>query len=73
MESGATELGGKLPVNTHGGQLSHATGHGQYILETVQQLRGEAGARQVEGARYGLSQGTAAICSASYTVICEAD
>ena len=73
MEGGAIELGGKIPVNTHGGQLSYATGHGQYILETVEQLRGEAGARQVEGARYGLSQGTAAICSASYTIIYEAD
>ena len=73
VQSGAIELGGKVPVNTHGGQLSYATGHGQYILETVEQLRGEAVARQVEGARYGLSQGTAAICSASYTLICEAD
>lgn len=73
VQSGAIELGGRVPVNTHGGQLSYATGHGQYILETVEQLRGEAGARQVEGAKYGLSQGTAAICSASYTIICEAD
>lgn len=73
VESGAIELGGKIPVNTHGGQLSYACGHGQYILETVRQLRGEAEAAQVEGARYGLSQGTAAICSASYTIIYEAE
>ncbi len=73
VESGAMELGGEIPTNTHGGQLSYACGHGQYILETVQQLRGEAGARQVEGAKYGLSQGTAAICSASYTILYEAE
>lgn len=73
VESGAIELGGKIPVNTHGGQLSYACGHGQYILETVHQLRGEAKAAQVEGAKYGLSQGTAAICSSSHTLICEAD
>lgn len=73
VESGAMELGGEIPVNTHGGQLSYATGHGQYILETVSQLREEAGEAQVEGAKYGLSQGTAAICSSSCTIIFEAD
>ncbi|HEY9247968.1 MAG TPA: hypothetical protein VIO38_02505, partial [Rariglobus sp.] len=64
---------GKIPVNTHGGQLSYMCGHGQYILEAVEQLRGEAGDRQVQGARIALSQGTAAVCSASYTVIYEVD
>lgn len=73
VSSGAIEIGGKIPVNTHGGQLSYMCGHGQYILEAVAQLRGEAGTRQVYGAKFALSQGTAAVCSASYTVIYEAD
>jgi acetyl-CoA acetyltransferase len=58
--SGATTLGGKIPVNTSGGLESRghpigATGLGQ-ITEIVWQLRGECGDRQVEGARIGLTQ-----------------
>jgi acetyl-CoA acyltransferase len=59
-ESGATALGGKIPVNTSGGLecKGHpvgATGLAQ-VAEIVWQLRGEAGGRQVEGARVGLTQ-----------------
>lgn len=59
-ESGATRLGGKLPVNTSGGLLSKghpigATGAIQ-IHELVTQLRGEAGERQVEGARIAAAE-----------------
>lgn len=44
--------GGPLPLNPHGGQLSHGRTHGMGLLhEAVLQLRGEAGARQVAGAR----------------------
>ena len=55
--AGATALGGSLPVNTSGGLESKghplaATGLGQ-VGEIVCQLRNEAGARQVEGARFG--------------------
>ena len=54
-ESGATTLGGRIPVNPSGGLESKghpisATGLGQ-AFELVTQLRGEAGARQVGGAR----------------------
>lgn len=43
---------GQLPLNTHGGQLSHGRTHGMGLLhEAVTQLRGEAGDRQVAGAR----------------------
>jgi acetyl-CoA acetyltransferase len=43
---------GVLPLNTHGGQLSHGRTHGMGLLyEAVVQLRGEAGERQVAGAR----------------------
>ena len=53
--SGATALGGRVPVNVSGGLESKghpvaATGVGQ-IYELVQHLRGDAGARQVEAAR----------------------
>jgi acetyl-CoA acetyltransferase/uncharacterized OB-fold protein len=43
---------GVIPLNTHGGQLSHGRTHGMGLIhEAVTQLRGEAGERQVEGAR----------------------
>ncbi|MEI9927008.1 MAG: thiolase family protein [Sphingomonas sp.] len=52
VQRGRIELGGELPVNTGGGQLSQAqmNGWGQ-IRELVVQLRHEAGARQVPDAR----------------------
>lgn len=58
--SGATALGGDLPVNTSGGLVSKghpvgATGAAQ-IVELVTQLRGRAGDRQVHGARRGLAE-----------------
>ncbi|MGW6124172.1 thiolase C-terminal domain-containing protein [Nocardia sp. NPDC055165] len=47
---------GLLPLNTHGGQLSHGRTHGMGLLhEAVSQLRGEAGPRQVEGARVAVT------------------
>lgn len=60
VESGATTLGGKIPVNTSGGLVSKghpvgATGLSM-TAELVQQLRGEAGARQVEGAHRALAE-----------------
>jgi acetyl-CoA acetyltransferase len=59
LDSGAMELGGRLPVNPSGGLLSKgeplgASALGQ-IVELVRQLRGECGPRQVEGARTALS------------------
>jgi len=60
VESGATTLGGRLPINVSGGLLSKghpigATGAIQ-LVELVTQLRGEAGERQVAGARLGLAE-----------------
>jgi acetyl-CoA acetyltransferase/uncharacterized OB-fold protein len=46
---------GQLPLNTHGGQLSHGRTHGMGLLhEAITQLRGEAGQRQVADARVGV-------------------
>ncbi len=59
-ESGATSLGGIIPINPSGGLESKghpvgATGLGQ-IHELVMQLRGEAGLRQVENARLAIAE-----------------
>ncbi|GAB2831999.1 OB-fold domain-containing protein [Actinocorallia aurea] len=43
---------GVLPLNTHGGQLSHGRTHGMgLVYEAVAQLRGDAGDRQIPDAR----------------------
>jgi acetyl-CoA acyltransferase len=59
IDSGETELGGRVPVNVSGGLLSKghplgATGIAN-IYEVATHLRGEAGLRQVEGARIGMT------------------
>jgi acetyl-CoA acetyltransferase len=60
LASGDTHLGGRVPVNPSGGLLSRghpigATGCAQ-IVEIADQLRGRGGARQVPGARIGLTK-----------------
>jgi acetyl-CoA acetyltransferase len=52
VQNGRIELGGEFPVNTSGGHLSegHANGWG-HTVEIVQQLRGQAGPRQIAGIR----------------------
>lgn len=59
-EKGETSIGGRIPVNPSGGLVSKghplgATGLGQ-IWELVTQLRGDASARQVPGARIALAE-----------------
>lgn len=59
-ESGASTLGGRLPINPSGGLECRghpigASGLGQ-VFELVTQLRGGAGARQVQGARIALQE-----------------
>ena len=60
LASGATTLGGRIPVNLSGGLLSKghpigATGCGQ-LVELTEQLRGRCGPRQAAGARVALAQ-----------------
>lgn len=69
--SGSIELGGKLPVNTHGGLLSYNGNGAFHITEAVQQLRGEAGERQVAGAKRGLATGIGGMLAVHCTLLLE--
>jgi acetyl-CoA acetyltransferase len=59
LAEGWTKIGGRLPVNTDGGCLACGEPIGasglRQVYENVVQLRGEAGVRQVEGAKVGYS------------------
>ena len=68
VESGETEVGGRIPVNTSGGLISMGhplgpTGLGQ-IAELLWQMRGQAGGRQVPHPRLGLAHmvGAGGVC-----------
>ncbi len=60
IADGATKLGGRMPINTDGGCLACGEPIGasglRQVYENVQQLRGRAEGRQVEGARLAYSQ-----------------
>jgi acetyl-CoA acetyltransferase len=72
VDSGALGPGGALPVNTHGGLLSHChpgnPGSMFALTESVWQLRHNAGERQVPGARCGLVHAQGGIMS-SHTAL----
>ena len=71
IDSGVTELGGAFPINPSGGVLSaHAVQVAGLarIAESVLQLRGEAGARQVDGARIALAHGIEGACGQGHCV-----
>ena len=73
LRSGATTLGGSLPVNPSGGLLSKgeplgASGLGQ-VHELVQQVRGRCGTRQVDGARVAAGHVMGAGHNASVVVV----
>jgi acetyl-CoA acetyltransferase len=71
LETGATALGGSIPFNTDGGLIARGHPAGPtglaMVHEVVQQLRHEAGPRQVEGARTALAHlvGGGSICTVS--------
>jgi acetyl-CoA acetyltransferase len=51
VEAGHTRLGGRLPVNTDGGACNVGRRHGaNFCIESIRQLRGEGGVRQVPDA-----------------------
>jgi len=73
LRDGVFNIDGKMPVNTDGGLMSRghplgATGLGQ-ICEIVNQLRGEAGERQVKGAKIGLAHAMGAGPNSSVTIM----
>lgn len=72
VASGAIAPGGSLPVNTNGGGLScnHPGMYGLYtLLESVQQLRGEAGERQVPDVLVSLAHANGGVLSSQATAI----
>jgi len=69
VEDGNIALSGTIPVNPHGGLLSEAYIHGlNHVIEAVQQLRMEAGSRQVAGAEIALVTGFG-FCAGSAMVL----
>lgn len=73
FEDGHAAIGGSLPVNTHGGMLSHAhagaVGGLMSIIEAVRQVRGQAADRQVQGAEVALVHNEGGVLSSHCTAI----
>ena len=72
VDSGMIEMGGQLPVNPSGGVLPgnpNGVAGIARVTEAVLQLRGEAGARQVDGAKVALAHGYTGICGQHQAVM----
>jgi len=73
VEDGETALDGSVPMNTHGGLLSHChpgnPGSMFALTEAVTQLRHSAGARQVKNAEVALVHAQGGIMSSHATLI----
>jgi len=72
VANGGVAPGGHLPVNTNGGGLSycHPGMYGLFLLiESVRQLRGECGERQVPNCELALAHGNGGVLSSQATVI----
>ncbi|MDZ4827114.1 MAG: acetyl-CoA acetyltransferase [Actinomycetota bacterium] len=72
VEDGKLGPGGALPTNTNGGGLSY-THPGQYgmflLVEAVRQLRGEAGARQLDAPQIAVAHGSGGVLSTMGTIV----
>lgn len=73
LDEGATEIGGRIPINPSGGLLSKgeplgASALGQ-VAEVVWQLRGEAGDRQVNDARVGMTHVYGALGNCAVSIL----
>jgi acetyl-CoA acetyltransferase len=72
VEGGGLAIGGRLPTNTSGGFLSfsHAGLSGIFtLIEVVEQLRGDAGARHVAGASLGYLNGVGGAMQNNFSMI----
>ncbi len=73
FESGESRIGGRLPINTHGGLLSYAqagaSGGMHAIVEAVRQLRGGEGLRQVAKHDIALVHTEGGVLSSHVTII----
>ena len=72
MKDGRIAPGGSFPLNTSGGGLSfnHSGQFGmQLMIETVRQLRGECGERQISDVRHGLVQAGGMVMSAYMVMV----
>ena len=72
LDKGITEMSGEIPVNPSGGVLvgcPYITVGLARVAEITVQLRGDAGARQVSGAKVGLAHGTSGPCGQLHCVL----
>jgi acetyl-CoA C-acetyltransferase len=71
IRSGATAMNGALPVNASGGVLSShpvLVAGLTRLIESTLQVRGEAGAHQVKGAKTALAQGISGPCGQGHCI-----
>jgi acetyl-CoA acetyltransferase len=73
LRAGHASLGGRCPLNPHGGLLSQAHIGGMlHVTEAVHQLRGTAGRRQVAGAKRAVVSGNGGVFSVCGVMVLEA-